>query len=164
MRSLPERGAPSHRQCPPICPPQALLQLVQEKSFGEERGAIPPKRGPYSLPFSGAGVGNSLSRRGGVPPSPIAPPSLTDTRGRGGRRLSWARAVPHSAACPYRYAGPQGNSPGAALHAADGRSPIPAPNHRGEAAGDGPFTSFQFALRGAIREEKQETERGNDGK
>ena len=45
MRSLPERGAPSHRQCPPICPPQALLQLVQEKSFGEERGAIPPKRG-----------------------------------------------------------------------------------------------------------------------
>ena len=39
----------------PICPPQALLQLVQEKPFGEERGAISPKRGPYSLPFSGAG-------------------------------------------------------------------------------------------------------------
>lgn len=86
MRSLPERGAPSHRQCPPICPPQALLQLVQEKPlWGEKRGDSAQKRGPYSLPFSGAGVGNGLSRRGGVSPSPIAPPSPTDTRGENSR-------------------------------------------------------------------------------
>lgn len=104
MRSLPERGAPSHRQCPLFALHRPFCSLFRRNPLGRKEGRFRPKKGPYSLPFSGAGVGNSLSRRGGVSPSPIAPPSPTDTQGktadaRGQKKAVAGREKRHECSC-----------------------------------------------------------------
>ncbi|ERI98644.1 hypothetical protein HMPREF0262_02596, partial [Clostridium sp. ATCC 29733] len=64
MRSLPERGAPSHRQCPLFALHRPFYSLFRRKTFGEERGVIPPKRGGPTRSLLGRGYGKQSFAEG----------------------------------------------------------------------------------------------------